>query len=133
MRYNNTEENTADEIQIEVISTEKLDRMGDEETIQQIISDVIEGKVLILEEGLDSELQGKLVERTMSKIDGENFSGIEIESPQKTTKNKSKGFLSKYLDRSSNEEKQITLIGPNDKMETINKNQEQIQTLIKTK
>ena len=70
-----------------------------------------------------SKSDSKLIELTMLEIDHENFIGIEVETyPQK-----SKSFLSKILGK---KEGRLTVIGPANRLKTLEKKEDIIKALI---
>jgi hypothetical protein len=72
-------------IQMDLISEEKLAEMAPVEKVRFIIDEVRSGKILVLEKGLTPEEEASLIEMTMTLIEPEGFSGIEMESyPSKT-------------------------------------------------
>jgi len=80
-------------MEVNLISKEKLSKMGSMEKIRMILDSVKEGKIVVLETGLTPEEEAMLIEVTMLEIDHENCVRIELESyPQKE-----KSFLSRIL------------------------------------
>ena len=73
-------EELGDGIQIDMISAERMEGMRTMEKIRLILDGVHDGNVVILEEGLDPDEESKLIERTMSEINPDGFTGIEIET-----------------------------------------------------
>ena len=123
------------EIQLDLISENQLENMGSMEKIQFILDSVKENKIVILESGLDPDEEAQLVEVTMSKINPEGFSGLEIESyPEAEPNNGGGGLFSKVINKtkSSNNtsNNSLTVIGPSGKMETLEKDESVIKTLV---
>ncbi len=110
-------------MEVNLISKEKLSKMGSMEKIRMILDSVKEGKIVVLETGLTPEEEAKLIEVTMLEIDHENFVGIELESyPQKE-----KSFLSRILGKKRG---RMTIIGPANKLKTLEKREDLIRALI---
>ena len=111
-------------VQLNLISKEKLERMSSMEKLRMILDEVKAGTIVVLESGLTPEEEAKLIELTMREIDHENFVGIEVETyPQK-----SKGVLNKLFGRKSG---RLTVIGPANKLKTLQKREDLIKALIK--
>lgn len=111
------------EVQMDLISGEKLERMTSMEKIRLILDKVKTGRIVILESGLTPDEEVRLIEMTMSEIRLDEFSGIEIESyPVR----KDGSFLNKLLGK--NVKGRMTVIGPANQLRTIEKNQYQIST-----
>jgi len=113
------------EVQMDLISAEKLERMTSMEKIRLILDKVKTGKIVVLENGLSPDEEVRLIEITMTEIRVDEFSGIEIESyPVK----KEGSFLNKLLGKSI--KGRMTVIGPANQLRTIEKDQFQISTKV---
>ena len=120
-------EELGDGIQIDMISAERMEGMRTMEKIRLILDGVHDGNVVILEEGLDPDEESKLIERTMSEINPDGFTGIEIETyPGSTSGNN--GFLGRLM--GSDEPNKLTVIGPANRIETLHKDETLISTLV---
>ena len=119
-----------DGVQIDLISTERMEGLRTMEKIHLILDGVRDGNIVILERGLDPEEESKLIEVTMGEIqpDGDGFTGIEIETYPGGTRNES-GLLGRVLGRG--EESKLTVIGPANRIETLHKDENLIRTLIR--
>lgn len=121
-------------VQLDLLSGARLQQMTTMEKIRFIIDSVKDRNIVILEEGLTPDEESKLVEVTMSEIDPDGFSGIEIES-YPPAQEESSGLMSKLsssLGRdTSNDQTSLTVIGPSDELQTIQKDESLIQALIK--
>jgi hypothetical protein len=117
----------ADGIQIDMISAERMEDMRTMEKIRLILDGVHEGNIVILEEGLEPEEESKLIEVTMSEINPDGFTGLEIE-----TYPGGKGGDSSFLGRlmGNDEPNKLTVIGPANRIETLHKDETLISTLI---
>ena len=120
-------EELGDGIQIDMISAERMEGMRTMEKIRLILDGVHEGNVVILEEGLDPDEESKLIERTMSEINPDGFTGIEIETYPGSASGDS-GFLGRLM--GSDEPNKLTVIGPANRIETLHKDETLISTLI---
>jgi uncharacterized protein len=113
------------EVQMDLISGEKLEKMTSMEKIRLILDKVKNGKIVVLECGLTSEEEVRLIEMTMTEIRVDEFSGIEIESyPSK----KGGSFLDKIFGRAL--KGRMTVIGPANQLRTIEKDKYQISTKV---
>ncbi|MEM0350401.1 MAG: DUF2073 domain-containing protein [Archaeoglobaceae archaeon] len=110
-------------VQVNLISKEKLSKMGSMEKIRMILDSVKEGKIVVLETGLTPEEEAKLIEVTMLEIDHENFVGIELESYP----HKEKSIFSRLLGKKQG---RLTIIGPANRLKTIEKREDLIKALI---
>lgn len=111
------------ELQMDLISGEKLEKMTSMEKIRLILDKVKTGRIVVLESGLTPDEEVRLIEMTMSEIRLDEFSGIEIESyPVK----RESSFFNKLLGK--NVKGRMTVIGPANQLRTIEKNQYQIST-----
>jgi hypothetical protein len=115
----------AEDIQINMISANRLQSMNTMEKIRLIIDDVLKGNIVILEKGLDPLEEAKLIEFTMLQIREDSFSGIEMQSyPRENKVSK----LGKMLGRKN--ESRMTVIGPANRLKTIKKEKDVISALI---
>jgi hypothetical protein len=111
------------ELQMDLISGEKLEGMTSMEKIRLILDKVKTGKIVVLESGLTPDEEVRLIEMTMSEIRLDEFSGIEIESYPARREG---SFLSRLFGK--NIKGRMTVIGPANQLRTIEKNQYQIST-----
>jgi hypothetical protein len=113
------------EVQMDLISAEKLEKMTSMEKIRLILDKVKTGRILVLENGLTPDEEVRLIEMTMTEIRVDEFSGIEIESyPTK----RDGSFLNRILGK--NVKGRMTVIGPANQIRTIEKDQYQIITKV---
>ncbi len=106
------------EIKMDLISEDKIISMTSIEKLRFVLDGVKAGKIVILEGGLTSEEQMKLIELTMTEVN-EDFPGIEMSGyPSK------KGFLN--LRRKT----RLTVVGPARVMRTIRRDRDLISALI---
>jgi len=113
------------EVQMDLISGEKLEKMTSMEKIRLILDKVKNGKIVVLESGLTSDEEVRLIEMTMTEIRVDEFSGIEIESyPSK----KEGSFLDRIFGRAL--KSRMTVIGPANQLRTIEKDKYQISTKV---
>lgn len=111
------------EVQVNLISKERLSRMGSMEKIRMILDNVKEGKIVVLETGLTPEEEAKLIEATMLEIDHDKFVGIEVESYPP----REKSLISKILGKKQG---RLMIIGPANRLKTIEKQEDLIKALI---
>ena len=113
------------EVHMDLISEEKLEKMTSMEKIRLILDKVKNGKIVVLESGLTSDEEVRLIEMTMTEIQVDEFSGIEIESyPSK----KEGSFLDRIFGRAL--KGRMTIIGPANQLRTIEKDKYQISTKV---
>jgi hypothetical protein len=111
------------DVQINMISESKLKSMTTMEKVTMILDDVMRGKIVILERGLDPFEEARLIAATMTKVD-EDFTGIEIQSHPH---DRPQSQLSRLLNGSR---RRMTVIGPADRMKTVCREQDMISALI---
>jgi hypothetical protein len=109
-------------IQINMISANKLQAMSTMDKIHLILDDVTMGHIVILEKGLDPREEAQLIEHTMLRIRDTAFYGIEIQS---YPRNRPSPW--KILRREDN---RVTVIGPADRMRTVKKEKDVISAVI---
>lgn len=118
-------------IRVDLLRQAQMDDMGRTEKIRYIIDRVREGRVVILEKGLHPDEHALLIEKTMTEIDHEEFTGVDVESyPDQDSRGDDRSFLDKLLNRSKNSDSNLTVIGPASRMETLHKDNNQISTLL---
>jgi hypothetical protein len=117
------------DIKVNLVSSQKLENMSPEEKITYILDEVKQGEVLVLERGLTPQEQSRLIEKTMQNIDANDkknkFIGIEMEGYRDDGKST---WLQKVL--GIIRPPRMTVIGPADKLKTIYKDNDVIQTII---
>ena len=122
------EHEAADGVEIELISSQRMRGKTSMEKIRMILDDVRAGNIVILEEGLTPDEESKLIEVTMTEINPDDFSGIEIESfPQSAASGG--GFLSRLIGGDSPTPK-LTVIGPANQIHSLQKDETLIRALI---
>jgi len=113
------------EVQMDLVSGEKLESMTSMEKIRLILDKVKTGRIVVLESGLTPDEEVRLIEMTMTEIRVDEFSGIEIESyPSK----KEGSFFDRIFGRSL--KGRMTVIGPANQLRTIEKDKYQISTKV---
>lgn len=113
-------------VQLDLISSERSNSMGTAEKINMILDRVADGAVIILEEGLEPDEESKLIERTMSRTDGDEFTGIEIDSYRRTNAGNS-GFFGRLVGRNPSK---LTVIGPANTVKTLDKDETLLRALV---
>ena len=119
-----------DGVRIDLISGARMDGLASMEKIRLILDSVREGKIVILEAGLSPEEESRLIEVTMSEINPDGFSGIEIET-YPSTQATNQSFLDRLMGRQST--KKLTVIGPANQIETLHKDETLISALVSHK
>lgn len=110
-------------MQINMISESKLKSMTTMEKVTMILDDVMHGKVVILEHGLDPFEEARLIAATMSRVD-DDFTGIEIQSHPHERPGSP---LARLL---NGRRRHMTVIGPADRMKTVCREHDLISALI---
>ncbi len=111
------------EVQINMISERKLKSLSTMEKVTLILEDVMHGKIVILEHGLDPFEEARLIETTMSRVD-DDFSGIEIQSyPHE----QQRPLITRLL---NGNKRRMTVIGPADRMKTLCRERDLISATI---
>jgi hypothetical protein len=119
-----------DGVQIDLISGGRMNGKTSMEKIRMILDGVRDGKIVILETGLTPDEESKLIEVTMSEINPDGFSGIEIESfPKSETTDTS--LLNRLMGRESTSK--LTVIGPANQIQSLHKDETLISALISRK
>ncbi len=114
-------------IQIDMVSADRMKNMRTMEKIRLILDGVHDGNIVILEEGLEPEEESKLIEVTMSEINPDGFTGIEIETHPGDEKPDT-GLFGRII--GNDEPNKLTVIGPANRIETLHKDETLISTLI---
>ncbi|ETA68169.1 hypothetical protein MettiDRAFT_1622 [Methanolobus tindarius DSM 2278] len=114
--------------QMDLVSEHRLSQMSPVEKVRFIIDEVKSGKILVLEKGLSPEEEASLIEMTMTLIEPDGFSGIEMESyPSEVDTS----FIGKILKKNALKTR-LTVIGPADQLKTLKKDRNMISALIST-
>lgn len=107
-------------IQVNMISASRLQAMSTMDKIRLILDDVTNGRIVILERGLDPREEAQLIEHTMLKIRDTPFYGIEIQSYGR----ESRPSPWDILRRSGGS--RVTVIGPANRLKTLKKEKDLI-------
>jgi len=111
---------------MDLISEHKLAEMAPIEKVKFIIGEVKKGKILVLEKGLSPSEEASLIEMTMTMIDPDGFSGIEMESyPAENSNSIFEKIFKKKRPRT-----RLTLIGPANHLKTLRKDKNLISALV---
>ncbi|MFP4626016.1 MAG: DUF2073 domain-containing protein [Natronomonas sp.] len=116
-----------DGIQIDLISASRIDGMRTMEKIRLILDGVHDGNIVVLEKGLDPEEESKLIEVTMSEINPDGFTGIEIET-YPTNGRQDTSLLGRIVGKKASNK--LTVIGPANQIETLHKDETLISTFV---
>lgn len=116
-----------DGVQIDLISSERMSDKTSMEKIHYILDGVHDGNIVILEDGLTPDEESRLIEVTMTEINPDGFTGIEIESFPR-----SEATSGSLLDRLMGRERTstLTVIGPADQIQSLHKDETLISTLV---
>ena len=115
-----------DGVRIDLISGERLDDLASMEKIRTILDGVRDGNIVVLEQGLSPDEESRLIEVTMSEIDPNEFTGIEIETYPRP--DSGSGLFGRLMGR--NDTAKLTVIGPADRIQTLHKDETLISALI---
>jgi hypothetical protein len=116
-----------DGVRIDLISAARMEGLASMEKIRMVLDGVREGNIVILERGLSPEEESKLIEVTMSEINPDGFTGIEIETyPRAEARDRS--LLDRLMGRESSQK--LTVVGPADRIETLHKDETLISALV---
>lgn len=116
-----------DGVRIDLISGARMAGLTGMEKIRLILDGVRDGNIVILEEGLSPDEESKLIEVTMTEINPDDFTGIEIESfPRSETSDSS--LLSRLMGKQ--ETSKLTVIGPANQIQSLHKDETLISALI---
>ncbi|WP_336035728.1 DUF2073 domain-containing protein [Halobacterium yunchengense] len=125
-----SEGGSPDGVQIDLISAERMSGQTSMEKIRTILDSVRDGKIVVLEAGLTPDEESKLIEVTMTEINPDGFSGIEIESfPQSDASDTS--LLGRLMGKQSTSK--LTVIGPANQIQSLHKDETLISALISRK
>jgi len=112
-----------DGVQIDLVSAARMDGLTSMEKVRLILDGVRDGKIVILEQGLSPDEESKLIEVTMSEINPDDFTGIEIETYPSSSARKG-GLLGRLMGGS--DDNKLTVIGPANQIETLHKDEDLI-------
>ncbi|SEW16024.1 DUF2073 domain-containing protein [Halobacterium jilantaiense] len=125
-----SDDGPAEGVQIDLISGERMAGKTSMEKIRLILDGVRDGNIVVLESGLTPDEESKLIEVTMSEINPDGFSGIEIESfPQSEASDTS--LLGRLMGKQ--ETSKLTVIGPANQIQSLHKDETLISALISRK
>ncbi len=111
-------------IAFSLISRQKLNSFTKSEKLNFIMKHVKDGRILVLEQGLNTEERTALIENTMKEIDHDTFIGIEMEGYDE----EKQGFFQRVF--GIMQRPRMTVIGPAHLLKTITKNNDMIETTI---
>jgi len=116
-----------DGVRIDLISAARMEGLARMEKIRMVLDGVREGNIVILEQGLSPEEESKLIEVTMSEINPDGFTGIEIETYPRAEAH-DRTLLDRLMGRESSQK--LTVVGPADQIETLHKDETLISALV---
>lgn len=125
-----SEEPTAG-IQIDLFNGSRLENAGTAEKVRTILNSVKAGNVVVLGGGLTPEEEGQLIETTMSQIQPDGFTGVEIETYHNEESSNS-GLFGRVLGKSKTQTPpKLTVVGPANQMKTLHKDEQLLSTLVR--
>ena len=125
-----SDDGPAEGVQIDLISGERMAGKTSMEKIRLILDGVRDGNIVVLETGLTPDEESKLIEVTMSEINPDGFSGIEIESfPHDEASDTS--LLGRLMGKQ--ESSKLTVIGPANQIQSLHKDETLISALLSRK
>ncbi|GGL35919.1 DUF2073 domain-containing protein [Halarchaeum sp. CBA1220] len=123
------EQDPGDGVQLDLISAERMEGKTSMEKIRMILDSVHDGDIVVLEKGLTPDEESRLIEVTMTEINPDGFTGIEIESfPRSETKDS--GLLGRIMGKDEDPAK-LTVIGPANQIQSLHKDETLISALLK--
>ena len=125
--------NKQDGVRVDLLRESQMNDMGRTEKIRYIIDRVREGRVVILEHGLDPDEHALIIEKTMTEIDHDDFTGVDVESypDTETSRSDDRSILDKLVNRNNQNDSDLTVIGPASRMKTLHQDSDHISTLLK--
>lgn len=121
-------------VQIDMISTDRLERLTSLEKVRLILEKVMEGNVVILERGLTADEQSLLIETTMREITPDGFAGIEMETYSAPSRESHKGgILGGLFGKKGSTAGRLTVIGPANQMKTLKKDKDFISAWVSSR
>lgn len=120
-------------VQIDLISTDRLERLTSLEKVRLILEKVMEGNVVVLEKGLTADEQSLLIETTMREITPDGFAGIEMETYSAGAQESHKGGLFGGLFGKKESPGRLTVIGPANQMKTLKKDKDLISAWVSSR
>lgn len=115
-------------IELEFVSSDVLNPMGENNKIEYIIDKIKKDKILITDDSLSHEEEARLIEETMKRIN-DNFPGIEVS----TLKETKQGIREKLIRLLGGKTGGLTIIGPSKLIRRIKKEPQQILVLAERK
>ncbi|MEM4258520.1 MAG: DUF2073 domain-containing protein [Candidatus Thermoplasmatota archaeon] len=111
-------------ISFHLVSKQKLNELSSADKLRYIMSEVKDGRILVLEQGLTPNEQATLIEQTMKEIDHDTFIGIEMEgySEEKAS------FIQRVF--GVMKKPRMTVIGPAHLLKMVHKDNDLIETII---
>lgn len=115
-------------IELEFISSDVLNPMGEESKIEYIIDKIKKDKIIITDDSLSHREEARLIEETMKRIN-DNFPGIEVSTLGETKQ----GLREKIIRLLGGKTGGLTIIGPSKLIRKIKKEPQQIFVLAERK
>lgn len=112
-------------IELEFISSDVLEDKSGDDKMKFILDKVKDNKILVMEDGLSSTEEAKLIEATMKNI-SEKFAGIEVSTLREKTDH---GIREKIIKMLGGKTGGLTVIGPSRLIKQIKKEPQRISIL----
>jgi len=123
------QQDTDDGVQLDLISAQRMEGKTSMEKIRLILDSVHDGDIVVLEKGLTPDEESRLIEVTMTEINPDGFTGIEIESfPRSQTKES--GLIGRLMGKDEPASK-LTVIGPANQIQSLHRDETLISALLK--
>lgn len=116
-------------IELEFISSEVLDEKSGEDKMKFILDKIKENKILVMEEGLSTAEEVRLIETTMREV-SDKFPGIEVSTLGEKSE---KGIKDKLIRMLGGRTGGLTVIGPSKLIKKVKKEPQQISLLAEKK
>jgi len=111
-------------IAFNLVSRQKLGGLSSSDKLRFILNEVQKGKILVLEQGLTSIEQAKLIQQTMKEIEEDTFIGIEMDGYGEDKPS----FIQRVF--GIMKRPRMTVIGPAHLLKTVHKDNDMIETMI---
>jgi hypothetical protein len=116
-------------IELEFISSEVLNEKSGEDKMKFILDRIKENKILVMEEGLSTAEEVRLIETTMREV-SDKFPGIEVSTLGEKSE---KGIKDKLIRMLGGRTGGLTVIGPSKLIKKVKKEPQQISVLAEKK
>ncbi|MDY6776641.1 MAG: DUF2073 domain-containing protein [Candidatus Nanohaloarchaea archaeon] len=119
-----------DGIPIEFIAHDRLSGKSFEEKLDLILDEVRDGKILVLEETLSPQEEGRLIQGAMERA-GEDFPGIEFSTLEGHEDVFDRVLNNLYQIAGRRRERGLTIVGNSDVMDEVEKEEDSVSLMAK--